>query len=334
MKIKVLMLFVLSFALFQIAFGQTVAANESLTNEQKDGYLVGPGDEVEGRVQGEPDFNFRVTVDENGKFQVPFVDQGVMAKCLTEKQLKENVTEILKKYLKNPLVSVNVVKRNRPLVTVSGEVRSPQQFDLRRKATLLELISYSGGQTKAASGTVQVFRPTPPMCSDGNQDADWKSDPNQSADIPSRIYTLSNLKSGDEQANPLIYPGDLIVVKTAPPVYVIGQVNALREISIGEKGLSLMEAITQAGGVNQQAKTKDVVIQRLKDNSKDRELISVNYDLIKKGKQQDVILQPEDIVIVDKAKKSVGQTVLEIATGAARTTVSSFSGGIAPRVLY
>ena len=327
---KVLLLFALTIGLFQIGFGQI-----PLADVQKSGYLLGPGDEIAGKVLGEPQFDFVATVDENGKFQVPFVDKGVVAKCRTEKDLKTDITELLSKYLKNPLVSVNVTKRNsRPSVTVYGEVQKPQQVELRREATLLELISFSGGPTKDAGGTVQVFRTTPPMCADEGEATQWKAESDDSADIPSRIYAISNLKSGQEDANPIIYPGDLIHVRKAPPVYVIGEVNALREISIPERGLSLMEAITQAGGVNRQAKTKNIIIHRLKDNSKERELIAINYDLIKKGEQKDVILQPEDIVEVDKAKKSIGQTILEIATGAARTGVSSASGGLGGRIFY
>lgn len=327
MKVKVLLVFVLTIGLLQTVFGQQIPP----TVEQQNGYLIGPGDEIEGKVLGEEQFNFKATIDENGKFQVPFVDTGVMAKCRTEKELKDDISKLLSRYLKNPLVSVNVINRNsRPPATVYGEVQKPQQVDLRRKATLLELISFSGGPTKDASGTVQVFRTTPPMCADNSEVTQWKSESDDSADIPSRIYTYSNLKSGDENANPIIYPGDLILVKKAPPVYVIGEVNALREISITERGLSLMEAISQAGGVNREAKTKTITIHRLKDNSKERELIAVNYDLIKKGKENDVILQPEDIVVVDKSKKSIGQTILEIATGSAR----SFSNVLPQRVLY
>ena len=114
----------------------------------------------------------------------------------------------------------------------------------------------------------------------------------------------------------------MIVVKKASPVYVIGEVKILREILITETGLSLQEALAQAGGVSREAKTKNITIHRLKDNSKERQLIAVNYDLIKKGKQGDVVLQPEDIIEVDKAKKSVVQTVLELAMGGARNAVN------------
>ena len=330
MKVNAILLFVLTIGLFQAGFGQITPTNF----DQNKGYLIGPGDEIQATVQGEDQFNFKATIDENGRFQVPYVDKSVVAKCRTENDLKNDVAALYSKYLKSPLVSVVVTKPNIPSVMVYGEVQKPQEVGLTRKATLLELISISGGPTKEASGIVQVFRPSPPKCSDAAMIAGWKSESDDSEDIPSRLYAISNLKSGQEDANPIIYPGDLIYVRKAPPVYVIGEVNALREISIPEGGLSLMEAITQAGGVNREAKTKNVIIHRLKDNSKERELIAVNYDLIKKGEKNDVILQPEDIVVVDKAKKSITQTVLEIATGAARTGVSTISGGLGTRVFY
>ncbi len=84
MKVNILLVCVLAISLFQIGFAQQVPP----TVEQQNGYLIGPGDEIEGKVLGEPQFDFKATIDENGKFQVPFVDKGVMAKCRTEKDLK------------------------------------------------------------------------------------------------------------------------------------------------------------------------------------------------------------------------------------------------------
>jgi hypothetical protein len=94
------------------------------------------------------------------------------------------------------------------------------------------------------------------------------------------------------------------------------------------------------GGVNPGAKTKDVSIYRLKPDSKDikniddREIISVNYDAIKKGKQEDVMLQPYDIVEVDKSKKTVAQIVLETVTGVGRQVIGGFGGSIPNKILY
>jgi protein involved in polysaccharide export with SLBB domain len=128
----------------------------------------------------------------------------------------------------------------------------------------------------------------------------------------------------------MIYPGDLIVIQKAPPIYVIGEVNALREIPITGNGLSLTEAIAQSGGFSRQAKTKLVTIRRLKANSKDREIISVNFDHIKKGTQKDLNLEPYDIVEVDKAKESIAKTILKMALGSAQRATDL----LPQRVLY
>ncbi len=331
MNIKIWLVCVLTLGLLQTAFSQTV----SVTPAPETGYLVGPGDEITGKVLGEPQFDFIATIDEDGRFQVPFFDQQIQARCRTEKELRDDVTKLLSKYLKTPQISVRVTQRkSRPPATISGEVKNQQQVDLRREARLLELISFAGGVTEEAGGMVQIFRTTPPLCSETNTDADWTADSNNGLDVPSRMYSLSSLRQGREEANPIIYPGDVIVVQKASPVYITGEVVAPQGIFLKEGGTSLTEAIAKVNGVRREAKTKDIKIYRLKANSKEREIIAVNYDQIKKGTQKDVMLEPYDIVEVDKAKKSVTQTILELATGAGRTALGGFGNALPTRVLY
>lgn len=329
MKLKIWTVFLLTVGLFQAAAAQQIPVTIADTPR---GYLVGPGDEVTGKVLGEPQFDFVATIDEDGKFEVPFFDQPIQARCRTEKDLRADVTKLLAKYLRSPQISLRVTQRkSRQPATIFGEVRSPQQVELKRKARLLELISFAGGETEKASGMVQVFRTQSPMCIESSDAAnDWFAEAENGSSVPSRQYSLVSLRSGREEANPLIYPGDLIVVQKSMPVYVIGEVNALREIPITGNGLSLTEAIAQSGGFSRQAKTKTVTIRRLKANSKEREAIVVNFDQIKKGTQKDLVLEPYDIVEVDKTKKSVAQTILEIATG----SVKSAANVLPQAVLY
>lgn len=331
MKLKFSLLLILAAGLLPTAFGQDVM----VTPEPERGYLVGPGDEITGKVLGEPQFDFTATIDEDGKFQVPFFDKTIEARCRSEKELRADVTQLLSKYLRNPQVSVRVTQRkSRPPATVFGEVRNPQQVDLRREARLLELISFAGGVTEEAGGMIQIFRTQPPICAETRMEADWKAESNNGLDVPSRMYSLSGLRQGKEEANPVIYPGDVIVVQKAAPVYITGEVNQPQGIYLKEGGTTLTEAIAKIGGVRREAKTKDIKIYRLKANSKDREIISVNYDSIKKGDQKDVMLEPYDIVEVDKSKKSVAQLVFETVTGVGRTAIGGFGSALPQRVLY
>ncbi len=321
MKVKVLFICALAVGLFQTAFGQNTPTPQ--------GYLLGPGDVVTGRVLGEEQFNFVSAVDEDGKIQVPFFDEGVLAKCKTEKDLRADVAKLLSKYLRNPQVTVQVTERkSRPPATIYGEVRNAQRVELTRQVRLLELLSFSGGVTDKAGGMVQVTRTQPPLCIDEKEREKWNAETNNGLNSPSSLYSLTSLQQAKTESNPVIYPGDIVVVMKAPPVYVIGEVVQIKEILITENGLLLTEAIAQAGGFNREAQKKDIVIRRIKPNSRDREEIKANYELIRKGQQKDIMLEPDDIVIVNKTKKSIGDTILEIITGGAKTALNSLPLGI------
>lgn len=331
MKIALAMIFGTLLGSFAGVSGQTPTPDPQIQR----GYLVGPGDEITGKVLGEPQYDFVTTVDEDGKIEVPFFDKPVTAKCRSERELRLDITSLLSKYLKNPQVSVRVTDRkSRPPATIYGEVRTPQQIILMRKATLVELLAFSGGVTEEAGGMIQIFRTRPPLCGDLSEESNWKPSGNDPTDVPSRLYSLSSVKLGKEEANPIIYPGDVVVVQKASPVYITGEVVSPQGIYLKEGGLSLTEAIAKIGGVRREAKTRDIKIFRLKSGSKERDVISANYDQIKKGLQKDVMLEPYDIVEVDHNRKSIGQTILELVGGAARTGVASVTQGLGTRVLY
>lgn len=322
-------LFAFVLALFSFTF---VLAQDVMVKPVDDrGYLIGPGDVISIRVFGEAEFNSEaVTVDQDGKIEIPVSEQPIVAQCRTEKELRADITKVMSKYLRNPMITVRVTERNsRPPAVVSGEVRAPQQVNMRRKASLLELITFAGGVTENAGGIVRVYRTRPPLCEDNNLDVAWaKSDSDY--EVPSRLYTLSSIQTGDEASNPTVFPGDLIIVEKASPVYITGLVVQPQGLRIPEGGLSLRRAIAIVGGVQREAKTKDIKIYRLKQDSQEREIISANYDLIKKGEQKDIMLEPYDIVEVDKSKKSIGQLILETVVGVGTSTLTS----LPLRILY
>ena len=291
------------------------AQNPIISNETPKGYMLGPGDEITGKVLGEPQFDFVATIDADGRIEIPFVEKPLLAKCKTEGELKNEVTELLKKYLKAPQVSLRATQRNsRPPVSIYGEVRSQGKFDLTRRVYLLELIAYSGGETEKSGGMIQVFRPRPPVCNEPGP-ADWGPTSADGSNVPSRMYSLASLRQGREEANPEIMPGDIIVVGKAAPVYVTGEVMKPGELNIPEGGLPLMQAIAMSAGVNREAKTKSIKIYRRKPGSSEPQVIAANYDEIRKGQQKDIMLEPFDIVEVGKANKSIGQIFMDLLTG-------------------
>ena len=312
MFLKLLPALALAFCLSHAVTAQTVAPN----NENQKGYLIGPGDEITGKVLGEKDFDFVATVDEDGKIEVPFFDKPVVAKCRSERELRSDITALLARYLRTPQASIRVTQRNsRPPVSVYGEVRQPQQYGLTRRTYLLEVISAAGGITEKSGGAVQVFRTRAPICGEPGTSNDWKIETANGLDVPSRIYSLATLRQGREESNPEIMPGDIIVVPKAAPVYVTGEVVRPGEMSIPEGGLPLTQAVAMASGITREAKSKNIKIYRRKLGSTDPVVIVANYDLIKKGNEKDVMLEPFDIVEVDKAPKKFTDYLIEFATG-------------------
>jgi polysaccharide biosynthesis/export protein len=281
------------------------------------GYEIGPGDKISGRVLGEPDFNFDSVVDEDGKIQVPFSNEGILASCKTERELREVVTEHLLKYLRNPQLSVNVVERNRPAVTVYGEIANPQRIVLTRSATLLEILSFAGGLTKDANGQIQVTRTTDNTCSAKAED-NWGQAENMQSGFPTKTFAFSGLKD----SNPFIFPGDVILIQRFPPVYIVGEVLKPGEISIPEQGLNLMQALAMAAGVGREAKIRDIRIYRRNDNANQPEVISVDIRKIRAGTDKDVPLQPNDIVDVGVKPRSFGDILLDFAGSTAQSTAN------------
>lgn len=299
-----------------IAVSTSVFAQVPVSDSTK-GYLVGPGDEITGKVLGEPQFDFVSTVDENGSIEVPFFNKPVNARCRTESELRIEVGKLLAKYLKNPQLSLRVTKRDsRPPVSLFGEVKEQQKFQLTRRVKLLELISYAGGESEKSGGVAQVFRTLGPVCSTPGDPNRWTASGDGGNNVPMRQFSLTELRKGNQDANPEILAGDIIVVQKASPVYVIGEVMSPKELSLPDGGLPLTQAIAMASGVNRDAKTKSVKVYRRKPGATEPEVFAVNYDLIRKGEEKDIMLQALDIVEVGKSPKSFMDYVTEFATGA------------------
>ena len=259
-----------------------------------------------------------------------------MAACKTERQLRTDVTAALKKFIREPQVNVRITeRRSRPPAVVYGEVRQPQQFDMRRNVTMLELYSYTGGVTEASNGIIKVFHTKPLQCFEpGESPAAENLADSSNLTVPSEVFKVSDLRDGKAEANPVVRPGDIIIFDKNSPVYVVGEVRNPTGVYIPERGLTLTELMAMVGGVSERAKKKDIRIYRLKQGSTERETISVNYNLVKKGEQPNVALQPYDIVEVEKGAENVLDIVKGIVIGGATQAGTSFIGAPVTRVIY
>jgi protein involved in polysaccharide export with SLBB domain len=94
--------------------------------------------------------------------------------------------------------------------------------------------------------------------------------------------------------------GDVIVIPTGPLslVYITGNVKRQGSFTLDEgERLSAYAAILKVGGFARFANEKGVhVLRAMPDGSKRK--IPVNVAEVKKGKRPDVVLEPNDIIVV------------------------------------
>jgi polysaccharide export outer membrane protein len=300
-------------------------------------YLLGPGDVLDVRVFGQSDLNATVEIDSDGNISsLPFLETPISAKCRTEKEVQKDIVKVYEKYLKHPQVSVHVAERkSRQPATVFGAVRQPTRVQMQRRIRLNELVVVSGGFSDRASGTIQIFHTEPLMCPQPGEEA--LAAPINDTNLPFEVIKIADLSSGKAQANPIVRPGDYVMVTEAEPVYIMGSVNAPQGIYLRDR-LTLSRALAMVGGARKEAKISDVRIYRQKPGATDQETIKVNYEAIKKNQQPDFFLQAFDIVEVPEAGMFSGpriaQTLMGALSGGLGNIVSSGGTGIANRVVY
>lgn len=275
--------------------------------------LVHFGDLIDVDIVGSVDYDWRGTLNPEGFLNgINFVENPINAVCMTENEIAREVANSYKKILRDPIVVVKILDRtNRPLSVLSGAVKTPQRFQIKRPVFLNELIISSGGLTDKISGEIQIFRSRYLNCLSKVRKEDNVNNPVNSVresfvDIslstePEYINVqINDLLNGRKEANPQIFSGDIITVAEAELIYIIGGVVNPKNIS-SRSQISLIRAIDGAGGLSKDADEHNVTIYR---NGKGiAEIIKIDLAKVKLKQSEDVLLKPLDIVEVGQKGK-------------------------------
>jgi len=255
--------------------------------------LIHLGDTIEIFVLRNPEFNWRGQIPSDGLLpSLPYVEETIRAVCRTEAEVAQDLAKAYSKYLKDPTVTVRIVDRaGRSPAIMLGAINTPQRFVLGRAVRLAELIAISGGITEKASGNIQIYRAQQNLCVQET-----------TAENQVRMIKISDLLSGKEDMNPVINSGDIVTIQEAEPVYVIGGVVSPQAVSFRE-GLSVTRAIATVGGLSKGGRGNEVVIYRRVTDPTDKSIIEINLEAIKKGKAEDILLKPYDIIDVPQSRR-------------------------------
>lgn len=273
-------------------------------------YRIGIGDVLKITVTRQEKLSVDgVRVSNDGSIRMPMLDEDIPAACLTETELAESITSKYTKFLKEPQTYVSVTEFHPNLVALIGAVNAPGRFDIQRPTRLLELISFANGPTINAGSSVQIIRkPGAAKCAEKN-----------AVPVPSeseeQIITvlLSETLQANESANPYLQAGDIISIAAADEpaeAYIVGNVINPSPIKLDEP-TTLSKAIAMAGGVSKDAKIEKIVIHRQDPKTLAKSQISINLKDINSDKQEDILLQANDIIDVPGKKPSLLSKIFE-----------------------
>src|SRR5205807_2956670 len=112
------------------------------------------------------------------------------------------------------------------------------------------------------------------------------------------------------------------IVTEGEPIFVTGAVIYPQTLVMKDQ-MTLGRAIAQSGGPQKLAKTSEVNVYRKKEGKLGSEVLKVNYDAIRKGQQQDILLQAYDIIDVRPLGAMAPKSLTEILRNMGMGTIGT-----------
>jgi polysaccharide export outer membrane protein len=279
-------------------------------------YVLKPSDEItlhSIQVKEVADKVYRL--DEKGNVNMPLIGELKLAGT-TGEEAQALIVSKLKKFYWHPDLELTVSALHTEPISVIGSVGLPGIHQMKDKTTLLDALSLAGGVRSDAGPVVVVTRQAaygPLPHSNGT--------PAGSSESVAEINLKSLLNSVDPSENFFLQPHDVISVPPAQVVYVIGNVKHAGGFALGGKpDLSVLQALALAEGLDARASPSKARIIRRQAGT--QEQVAVDLKKILAGKEEDMILRPNDVLFVpSSATKTITNRTIEaaiqVATGVA-----------------
>jgi polysaccharide export outer membrane protein len=213
-------------------------------------------------------------VGDDGTISLPLVG-NIQVAGQTPVEAATRIAKALKdgRYFVDPHVVVQVTEVRSQLVSVLGEVGRIGRYPITPRTTIVDLLIQAGGLKETASDVGYVLR---------------TDDNGHVSRYPIKLSGLTDLK--DTLPTQTLLGGDSIVVPRAEHFFVLGEVVAPGKFPI-EPGMSVIQGIARAGGVNERGSERRIQLKRL---GKDGQYQVVH---VKPGDP----IQPDDIIRVKES---------------------------------
>jgi len=202
-------------------------------------YHLRPGDVLQITVAGHPELSFDsrnpIEIRPDGKLSYPYAGE-VIAEGQTVREITAALTEALGNQLRNPNVTVNVIRYRARQIYVLGEVAKPGAYSLPTDEPIgvREAIALAAGLTANASRqTARLFR---------------------GGEAP-RYVDLSKALAGDSDLGDIVLqPRDTLVIGRRNLVSVVGEVENPGSYQLPDSS-NISDALAMAGGFLQDPRT-------------------------------------------------------------------------------
>jgi len=268
-----------------LAMGTLLLGGAALAFAQDAEYRIGARDLLEVKVFEVPELNVERRVSDAGRIELPLLGELPVG-GLTAAEVASRLESTLKtKYVNRASVSVVIKEYQNKPVSVLGAVAKPGSLTVSGNWTLLQAISAAGGLTPQAGKKIYVLRRSDNSLSDTLE-----------------VSTDDLLQGSATLWNVPIFPSDVVNVpaKSSVKVFCLGEVKqpGAFEFDAGDS-MTLLGAIAKAGGLTDRA-SKTIHVQRRDRDGRQTDVVA-HYGRIVSGKEKNLLLQPEDVVIVKES---------------------------------
>jgi polysaccharide export outer membrane protein len=262
---------------------------------QSPAIAVGPGDLLDVVVFDTPEMSGHVRVTQDGFANLPVLGRIDLNGLSADQAARRIESELRQRnLLLEPHVTVFIVEYASQGATVSGEVRQPGIYPTLGRRSLLDMLAIAGGVSPTAGKVATIIH---------------RDDPSH----PSNIALQGTPQHLAAQENPVISPGDTIVVAKAGVVYIVGDVGKPGGFLVdNNERLSTAQALALAGGANRTASLSKTRLIRRVDGG--RQEYTLDLAKLLKGQQADLKLSDGDILWVPSSQlKTFGYRGIEAA---------------------
>lgn len=227
-----------------------------------------------------------ITVENDGTIYYPYIGK-VQVAGRTVDQVRDAIAQPLGEFIATPQISVRVARFNAKRAYVTGQVNEPGPQPITNvPVTVLDAISRAGGLSEQANWHEVLL-------SRNGQEV--------------RLSVYDMLHHGRLGQNMLLEHGDVLHVPNLgqQQVFVLGELNRVNTLPMGNIRMSLTEALTRSGGLNQVTSNAEgifVIRQMPEDSGKLATVYQLNVrNAIAFAVGTRFVLEPSDIVYVTTA---------------------------------